>query len=331
MQFEDKEFEEGRKNARNFGGSVYVGGVVAATMLFITFVLTAFPQNAYFSRVVMTGAGLAVGCSMLAFPYALDHWIVEKKHRAVAIWLYYVEMLFIAVNTIVSFVSLLAKVTGYAAPEWAVLYEPFSVVSIIYVIFAWGTIMHTDPQAKTKQQKREYRETFDFEKSRLMVEYLKSNEGKMDIAAAAQREIIAHSLANEPQSFFGGPQSNVNQPIKYEFQLPRVKDEPILASVPLHHPSPAFTGAQFPGSVSVVAAKPSALGSPISSPKTTRIANAGLEIKSCSYCGRQQEATLQQFGDLGWLWKYTEEHGTITLCDACNSADSPQLKSYLAA
>jgi len=205
MNAEDKAFEEGRTNARNFGGSVYVGGVIAATMLFITFVLTAFPEKAYFSRVIMTLAGLAVGASMLAFPYALHNWTVEKKHRRVTTWLYYVEMIFIGVNTVVSFVNLLAKVTGYAAPEWAVLYEPFSVVSIIYVIFAWGTIFLTDPQSKTKQQQREYKETFASQVAETKLEYLKSPEGKRDVALAAQREIAAASQANHPKSFFEEP------------------------------------------------------------------------------------------------------------------------------
>jgi len=206
MNAEDKEFEDKRSSARTFGGAVYVGGVIAATMLFITFVLTAFPQDAYFSRVIMTIAGLAVGASMLAFPVALHNWAIEKRHRQITTGLYYVEMVFIGVNTIVSFVNLLAQVTGYAAPEWAVLYEPFSVVSIIYVIFAWGTIFNTDPEARNKQKKREYEQTRRTIIEDTKLQYLLAPEGREDIAREAQREIAEHARKSENKSFFPTPQ-----------------------------------------------------------------------------------------------------------------------------
>lgn len=202
-QMEDREFEDARNKARTFGGSVYVGGVLAATALFITFVLTAFPKDAYASRAIMTVAGLAVGCSMLAFPYALHHWAIEKKHRNTTTILYYIEMIFIAVNTIVSFVTLLAKVTGYTAPEWAVLYEPFSILSIIYVIFAWGTIFNTDPEARMKQKKREYEQTRRGIIEDLKLEYLTSSEGRVDVAREAQEEIRRSDDARKDRSFFG--------------------------------------------------------------------------------------------------------------------------------
>lgn len=202
---EENLYEQQREKARTFSSAVYVGGVLAATLLFISFVLTAFPQNAYLTRVIMVIAGLFVGASMLAFPYALNNWIFEKNHRKTTIILYYIEMVFITVNTIVSFVNLLAKVANYAAPEWAVLYEPFSVVSIVYVIFAWGTIMHNDPRDKIQQEKREYQQKRDRLISEKKLKYLESEEGLQDIALSAQREIQESSLAAENKSFFPKP------------------------------------------------------------------------------------------------------------------------------
>lgn len=215
IQTQDKEFEDARNNARNFGGTVYVGGVVAATALFIAFVLTAFPSNAYLSRTIMTVAGAAVGASMLAFPYALHNWAIEKNHRKTTIWLYYIEMIFIGVNTVVSFVNLLARVTNFAAPEWAILYEPFSVCSIIYVIFAWGTIFLTDPQSLIKQQEREYVENFKSGVAQTKLEYLKSPEGRRDVAAAAQEEIRAAAESRQMKPFFSEPiNNNHKEPVK---------------------------------------------------------------------------------------------------------------------
>ena len=208
---DEREFEDNRNNARNFGGGVYVGGVIAATMLFITFVLTAFPKDAYFSRVIMTISALAVGGSMLAFPYALHNWAFEKKHRKTTVILYYLEMLVIGVNTIVSFVNLLALWTGYQAPAWAVLYEPFSIVSIIYVIFAWGTIFLSDPQSKTKQAEREYNETFKQEVARVKLDFLQSQQGREAIADAAKREINKASASTLADNFFSPVTANRNE------------------------------------------------------------------------------------------------------------------------
>ena len=186
---EQKDYESKRAGAQLFSSAVYIGGVLAATVLFITFVLSAFPEKAYFTRVIMTAAGVAVGCSMLAFPYALHTWTVSKKHRTVTAILYYIEMAFIAINTIVSFVKLLSEYTGFAAPEWTVLYEPFSILSLIYVVFAWGTVFLTDPQSRIKAQEREFQESFEEQVSKTKLEFLSSDEGRAAIAHAAVQDI----------------------------------------------------------------------------------------------------------------------------------------------
>lgn len=188
---EDKNIERSKNlaNARTFGGVVYIGGVLAATTLFISFVLTAFPQDAYFSRVVMTVAGLAVGASMLAFPIALHYWVITKQHRKWAIPLYYGEMLIIGINTVVSFVTLLSKMTGYAAPEWAILFEPFSVVSIIYTVFAWGTIFQTDPAHKLQADEQEAETRFAQKLARKRDEFIDSAEGEDLIIQIASQDI----------------------------------------------------------------------------------------------------------------------------------------------
>lgn len=164
--------------AMKFGALVYVGVVVAATTLFITFVLSAFPVDAYVSRVVMTVAGVLIGLSMIAFPYALHTWVVESTHRTWTTVLYYGEMLIIAINTVVSFMSLLAKYGGYEMPEWAILYEPFSVGSIVYTLFAWGTIFQLDPAHKRTQKERQADEAFLDAVADKRLEFVNSKEGE---------------------------------------------------------------------------------------------------------------------------------------------------------
>ena len=175
--------------AKYFGGAVYVGVVLAATVLFISMVLSAFPEDAYFSRIVMGLAGFLIGLSMLAFPVALHTWTVEKTHRNVTTALYYVEMAFIAVNTVVSFIVLLGKNTGYQVPEWAVLYEPFSVAAIVYTLAAWGTVFLLDPEHKRTQKAREADEKFQDLLADKMVEFVESVEGEQVILEVATNKI----------------------------------------------------------------------------------------------------------------------------------------------
>jgi hypothetical protein len=172
-----------------FGGAVYVGVVLAMSTLFISFVLTAFPENAYFSRLVMTVGGVLVGLSAIAFPVALHTWTVERTHRIVATVLYYGEILIMAVNSVVSFMTLLSTYTDYKPPEWAVLYEPFSVASIVYTLAAWGTIFLLDPSHKRTQKEREADEKLFDRIAEKRIEFVESIEGENVIASIVANDI----------------------------------------------------------------------------------------------------------------------------------------------
>ena len=180
-----------------FGALVYVGVVVALTILFISFVLTAFPAKAYFSRAVMTIAGLLVGASMIAFPVALHVWVVEKTHRRVTTGLYYLEMIFVLMNAVVSFMVLLSKNAEYAPPEWAVLYEPFSIGAVVYTLFAWGTVFLLDPDHRSRQQSLQFEMDFKKKVSDKKLEYLDTAEGHASIQIAADAEVQATLAAKQ--------------------------------------------------------------------------------------------------------------------------------------
>lgn len=186
---EKTEFERGRTGAMAFGGLVYVGVVLAATTLFISFVLTAFPDDAYLTRFVMGAAGLLIGASMIAFPIALHTWAIGGSHRLIATVLYYGEMAIIALNTIVSFAALLYKFAGAALPGWISWYEPFSIGSIVYTLFAWGTLFLTDPMAKAKAKMLQAEQKFYDRVADKELEYLDSIEGEERIMIAANAKI----------------------------------------------------------------------------------------------------------------------------------------------
>lgn len=225
-QFQE-EFKKGRNAAMTFGGIVYSGVVLAATTLFISFILLAFPDNAYFTRAIMGLAGLLVGGSMLAFPLALHNWAVSGTHRSVAIGLYYGEMAIIALNTVVSFASLLFKFAGMALPAWVAWYEPFSIISIVYTLFAWGTIFLTDPQIKARANEKAAIDEFNLETSKMMKEYLRSDDGKQSIKAAANKKIAQNFMTKDD-----GPNPWI-KPTQSNYVPPAPTDEPTYHPVAL--------------------------------------------------------------------------------------------------
>lgn len=202
-----EDYDKGRGQAMVLAWLVYGGVVVAATTLFISFVLSAFPDKAYFSRIVMTVAGVLVGLSMIAFPYALHKWAVQPDHRKWTIALYYGEIVLIAVNTFVSFVTLLSENAGYAAPEWAVLYEPFSILAIIYTLIAWGTVFLKDPRHQSTVKGLQALQLFEDKVSDKLVEFVDSVEGLQAIQNAAEHKIAqmfdAKKFDATPKHFVG--------------------------------------------------------------------------------------------------------------------------------
>jgi hypothetical protein len=213
----EADFENGRNQAITFAWVVYGGVVIAATTLFISFVLSAFPPDAYFSRTIMSAAGVMIGLSMIAFPFALHKWAVEKTHRKWTSALYYGEMIFVAVNTFISFITLLAKNAGYAAPEWAILYEPFSILAIVYTLAAWGTVFLKDPRHKSVVKGLEAMQTFEDRVADKLNEFVDSVEGRQAIQRAAEGKIgqmfDTAKYSNAPKPFVGQLNSDTDQPV----------------------------------------------------------------------------------------------------------------------
>jgi hypothetical protein len=222
--------EKGRSIAIGAASVVYVGVVAATTILFISFVLEAFPPTAYFSQFIMALAGVLVGGSMLAFPVALHNWAVHAWHRKIAVALYYGEIFIVGVNTIVAFAHLLAKNAGTAAPMWAVLYEPFSIFAIVYTLFAWGTIFLTDPVAEAKDKEIATHQEFKRRIADKKKEFLDSVEGEDVIIDAASEEIR--------REFNPANHRTGRQHFGSRRELPAPENSPVLSRLPQALPRP---------------------------------------------------------------------------------------------
>ena len=183
------EYLEGRKQAMTGGTIVYVGVILLTTALFITFILTAFPADAYLIRVIMTIGGVMVGGSALAFPVTLHKWAISGSHRTWATWLYYGEIMIIGVNTLVSFSVLLATYAGWIIPEWISLIEPFTILAVVYTLFAWGTVFQTDPLAQAQAKKLSNIQALETMVADRIGEYLHTDAGEDKIKEHADRQI----------------------------------------------------------------------------------------------------------------------------------------------
>ena len=183
------EYLEGRKQAMTGGTIVYVGVILLTTALFITFILTAFPSDAYLIRAIMTIGGIMVGGSALAFPVTLHKWAISGSHRTWATWLYYGEIMIIGVNTLVSFSVLLATYAGWIIPEWISLIEPSTILAVVYTLFAWGTVFQTDPLAQAQAKKLSNIQALETMVADRIGEYLHTDAGEDKIKEHADRQI----------------------------------------------------------------------------------------------------------------------------------------------
>lgn len=209
----NKKYEEDRSKAVGFGMTVYTGGVVAATAIFIFFILTAFPESAYFIRFLMVIAALCVGASALAFRFALENWAVLGTHRKAAIWFYYGEIFLVSLNTVVSFAALLYSYGGNDLPDWVAWYEPFTIITIAYVILAWGTLFALDPRSKSKAKQIQVLLDFDDQVVSGMQEYLESEDGRLAIKENANQRIRDNfSVRNRAPAPWMGPKPSSETP-----------------------------------------------------------------------------------------------------------------------
>jgi hypothetical protein len=126
---------------------------------------------------------------MIAFPFALHNWAVHGWHRKITAALYYGEIFIIGVNTVVAFAHLLSENANRPAPEWVILYEPFSIFAIIYTLFAWGTVLLLDPVADAKDKEIAAQQDYRARIAKKKQEFLDSVEGEDVIIAAATEEI----------------------------------------------------------------------------------------------------------------------------------------------
>ena len=92
-------------------------------------------------------------------------------------------------------------------PEWVQLYEPFSIIAIVYTLAAWGTIFQLDPAAKARERERQAEQLFNEKVSKKELEFLDSIEGEDAISAAAWAKVqdkYQKDFTGQPKHFGSG-------------------------------------------------------------------------------------------------------------------------------
>lgn len=95
----------------------------------------------------------------------------------------------IGVNTLVSFSVLLATYAGWIIPEWISLIEPFTILAVVYTLFAWGTVFQTDPLAQAQAKKLSNIQALETMVADRIGEYLHTDAGEDKIKEHADRQI----------------------------------------------------------------------------------------------------------------------------------------------
>ena len=105
--------------------------------------------------------------------------------------------------------------------EWVLLYEPFSIVAIVYTLLAWGTVFLLDPSSKVRQREQLAEQKFHDAVSKKELEFLDSIEGRQAIADAATAKVKAKyqkDYDEQPKHFNGSPVA------VYQAETPSLKD-----------------------------------------------------------------------------------------------------------
>ena len=191
----------GKKAALVLGAAVYIGVVIIATSLTISFVTGVLSASAYLLRGILTIGVVLVGLNSLALPVALHFWAVSGIHRASAIALYAGDMIIVAFNLITSFSTL-----GGNPPEWVEAYAPYSVAMFVFALATWAILFISDPGERAALMVEQAREKFKLSAIQKAAEYLETVEGQAAIQSEADRLLpdILRTSVNAERHWPGG-------------------------------------------------------------------------------------------------------------------------------
>jgi hypothetical protein len=191
----------GRKAALVLGASVYLGVVIIATSLTISFVIGVLSADAHLLRGILTIGVILVGLNSIALPVALHFWAISGLHRASAIGLYGLDMVILAFNLVTSYSTLSGR-----APAWVASYAPYSVGMFVVALATWAVLFVTDPGERARVAAEKAREQFRVSAILKAAAFLETVEGQAAIGEEAARMLpqMLQTSVNTRQHWQGG-------------------------------------------------------------------------------------------------------------------------------
>lgn len=132
-----RDFQNGKAFALWLGGAVYVGVV----LLFLAFYQNLMAdQFTGFLKIVARIGAVLVAMNALALPVALHYWTVTKGHKTTGIIFYSLDIILMALNTLVA-----SNMHNGNVPAWLVGYSAYAPASVVFTLFGWAVLFMTDP------------------------------------------------------------------------------------------------------------------------------------------------------------------------------------------
>lgn len=175
---------------------IYVGGVLFAEVMFISYVSHAF-ESGFVALFAGLGAVL-VGISSIVFLFAKDHWFADGLHEKLGYTFWAVDLIILALNTLVAFTAAGAvnandlPILGEVIKYWKVL----SPATPLMVIGMWAILRAVSPdtalqKSHNKQMAKLIREQANF----LISEAQNSEEAKEILRQHARQLTVENAKA----------------------------------------------------------------------------------------------------------------------------------------
>ena len=185
--------QDAAKNVKRAITVIYVGGVLFAEAMFLSFVSSAF-TSAFVALFASVGA-ILVGVSSIVFLYAKEHWLADGLHEGLGKVFWACDLVILALNTLVSF-DVSGTLDAQAVPVLNDILKVWRVLSPatpILVVGMWAILRAISPEMELqKSQNKQMARLIKAHSKFLENEALNSEEAK-DILRNAARELTLNN------------------------------------------------------------------------------------------------------------------------------------------
>ena len=204
--------EESIKNIKRAITLIYIGGILFADVMFISYVSHAFEGGIV--ALFATFGAILVGLSGVVFLFAKDHWFADGWHEKLGYAFWAVDLFMLALNTLVAF-----NAAGVINPDdvpifndvlkfWSVL----SPATPLIVIGMWAILRAVSPDMALVKAGNKQRANLIKKQSEYLIDQALNSEEAKDILKKAAEEITIQNAKTIAGAGYGKLPENVSTP-----------------------------------------------------------------------------------------------------------------------